>query len=69
MADVSSADAALLIGVSSQTIRRLIAKELIPARRVGVKGLVRIDIEDLKLFAQKYQYRFNETLAADLIHQ
>lgn len=64
--DVSSADAALLIGVSSQTIRRMIARDLIPARRVGIKGLVKIDLADLRKFAKDYQYRFNETLAKEL---
>lgn len=66
MADVSSADAAQLIGVSSQTIRRLTEKNLIPARRVGIKGLVRIDVDDLRKFAKDYQYRFNEALAVQL---
>lgn len=64
MPDVSSSEAAEIIGVSSQTIRRQIKRGLLTARLEGTKGLIRVDVSDLRLFAKEYQYRFNEELAA-----
>lgn len=63
MADVSSKEAAEIIGVTSQTIRRQIERGLLSARLEGPKRLVKIDIEILRQFAKEYQYRFNEDLA------
>lgn len=63
---ISSDDAAKILGISSQTIRRLIARDIVPARREGIRGLIRIEIDDLRNVAEKYQYRFDEGLAAQL---
>ncbi len=67
MPDVSSTEAAKIIGVSSQTIRRQIDRGLLSARLEGPKRLVKIDIENLRQFAERYQYRFNEELAAQTV--
>lgn len=64
MPEVSSAEAAKIIGITSQTIRRHIDDQLLSARKQGVRGIVRVDIDDLRKFADEYQYRFDEELAA-----
>lgn len=63
MPDVSSAEAAQIIGISSQTIRRLIDRELLPARKQGLRGLVRVELDDLRKFAEEYNYKFDDRLA------
>lgn len=67
MPDISSAEAAAIINVSSQTIRRQIQRGLLKARFEGPKGIVKIEIDDLRRFADDYQYRFDEDLAKELV--
>jgi hypothetical protein len=66
MPEVSSADAGRIIETSSETIRRHIGNGLLPARRFGMRGIVRVELDDLRKFAEQYQYRFNERLASQL---
>ena len=66
MAEVSSVDAARIINISEVTIRRHVYGERLPARREGLRKRMFIEVDDLRNFAQKYQYRFDETLAAQL---
>lgn len=62
MPEVSSAEAAEIIGTTSQTIRRAVDRKLLMARRHGLRGLVKIDVDELRQFATQYQYRFDESL-------
>ncbi len=66
MPELSTDSAGKTIGTSGQTIRRLIDRELLPARREGLRGIIRIEVDSLKEFATKYGYRFNDELAANL---
>ena len=66
MPEVSSHDAGMIIGVNSETIRRYVDRGILPARRVGLRGKLRIDIEELRKVAVTYQYRFDDKLAAQL---
>lgn len=67
MPDVSGPDAAKIIGVDQSTIRRYIYRGLIKARRAGLRKIIRIDIDDLRNFAESHDYRFNEEIAAEFI--
>ena len=62
MPEISSAAAAEIIGTTSQTIRRTVDRQLLSARRTGLHDLVKVDVEELRHFAEQYQYRFDETL-------
>lgn len=66
MPEISSEDAAKLIGITRQTIRAHVENGRLAARRVGPRRVVKIELEDLRQFAEKYQYRLDETLAAEL---
>lgn len=66
MPEVSSTEAAQILGVSRQTIIRYIDRQLIPARKQGLRGISRIELEDLQRFAEEYQYRYDEKLARRL---
>ena len=63
MPEISSANAATLIGVSDETIRRLIDRSVLPARKFGLRGIVRIDIDELRKLAERLNYRFDEEAA------
>ena len=63
MAEVTAAQAADILAISHMTIHRRVEDGSLPARREGVKGIVKIDVEDLRQFAKTYSYRFNETIA------
>lgn len=66
MPEVSSREAGDIIGVNSETIRRYVDRGILPARRVGLRGNLRIEIGDLRKVATDYEYRFNEELATQL---
>lgn len=66
MPEVSGTSAGRIIGVSDQTIRRHILADRLNARREGLDKTWWIDTEDLRKFAQEYNYRFNEDLAQEL---
>jgi excisionase family DNA binding protein len=66
MPELSSLDAARVIGISDETIRSHVTSGVLSARRVGRRGIVRIDVDDLRAHAEKYQYRFDDELAAKL---
>ena len=66
MPEVSSVDAARIIRVSEVTIRRHVYGERLPARREGLLKRIFIEVDDLRALAEKYHYRFDETLAAEL---
>lgn len=62
MPEVSSVNAGRIIYKSGQTIRRHVDSGQLVARREGPRGTIWIDIEELRKFAIKYSYRFNEEL-------
>lgn len=66
MPEVSSTDAAQIVGIGEVTIRRHVYNGRLGARRVGVRKIMRIELEELRRLAQEYQYRFDEELAQEL---
>lgn len=66
MPELSSTDAGRVIGVSRQTIVSYVDSGVITARRIGLRKVIRIDIEELRRIAEKYEYRFDTTLATQL---
>lgn len=64
---LSSHDAAELIGVTSQTIRRYVDRDLLPAQKVGLRPLVKIKAADLRTFAVENGYIFDETAYRELV--
>lgn len=66
MSEVSGVSAGRIVGVSHQTIRRHIVADRLRARREGMSKTWWIDMEELRKFAQTYNYRFNEELAQEL---
>ena len=66
MPEVSGTSAGRIIGVSDQTIRRHILADRLIARREGLDRTWWIDTNELRKFAQEYNYRFNEELAQQL---
>lgn len=66
MPELSSTDAGRVIGVSRQTIVFYVDSGVITARRIGLRKVIRIDVEELRSIAEKYEYRFDATLATQL---
>jgi len=63
MAEVSAPQAAEILSTSHPTIFRRVEDGSLLARREGVKGTIRIDVDTLRKFAEDNGYRFNEELA------
>lgn len=63
MSEISAVDAARLIGVSDETIRRLVNRNILPARKVGLRGKIKVELDDLRSVAEKLNYRFDEEAA------
>lgn len=66
MSEISCLDASKLVGVSDETIRRHVNQGLLPARRAGLRKTIWIDIDQLRSYAERYQYRFDEVMATRL---
>lgn len=60
---VSSEQAGAILGLTGQAIRDHIAAGRLHAERVGVRGLYKIQLSDLRALAEKYNYPFDEELA------
>lgn len=65
MAEVTAQQAAEILSTSHMTIHRRVDDGTLPARRQGLARIVRIDVDDLKRFANEYGYRFDEKLATE----
>lgn len=63
---VSGPDAAKIIGVDESTIRRHVYRGLLNARRVGLRNIIRIDVDDLRNLAKELDYPFDDDLAQKL---
>lgn len=65
MPEVSAPQAAEILNTSHQTIFRRVEDGILPARREGIKQIIRIEVDTLRQFAKEYGYRFSEKLAAE----
>lgn len=66
MPEVSAREAAQIINVSHMNIYRHVKAGRLPARNEGIRGIIRVEVDDLRKFAERYQYRFDEELATQL---
>lgn len=66
MRGLSAIQAGKIIGVTHATIHNYVKRGVLLARRVGVRRIIRIDVEDLRKFAEQYQFDFDEQLAREL---
>lgn len=60
---VTAAQAAELIGVSRVTIWSYVTDGKLAAERIGIRRDISIRLSDLRAFAAKYNYPFDEELA------
>lgn len=63
MADVTSTQAAAIIGTSHVTIHRRVDDGLLKGRRQGLNRQIWVNVDDLREFAAQYGYKFDENLA------
>jgi hypothetical protein len=69
MAEVDSRQAASLIGVSIMLIHRRADDGTLKVRRVGMHRRIWVELDDLRDFAARYNYRINEKLVAQYTGQ
>lgn len=67
--ELTAPQAAQVMSVDHSTVFRWVDDGLLPARRVGLKRAIIINVADLKAFATKNNYPFDETKAAQLAAQ
>lgn len=65
MPEVTAAQAAEIIGKSAMTVYRKVEEGVLPARQEGTgeRKFTYIQIADLREFAARYGYRFDEAVA------
>lgn len=63
MSEVTAPQAEEILTVSHATLYRHIDEGRLPARREGLRRLIKIEVAVLRTFAQQYGYRFDEQLA------
>lgn len=66
MQELSAKQAGKVIGLSHTMIHRYVNRGLLPARRVGRMRAIRIQMENLREFARKFGYDFDEELASGM---
>ena len=64
---VSSDNAASLIQVSDETIRKYADEGRLACKRVGVRRFYRIDVDALRQLAMELNYGFDEVLLKELV--
>ena len=69
MPEVTAAQAAEIVGISDDSIRNYVDRDLLPARRQGIQRKIFIELDDLKVFASQYDFRFNEDAAEQITRQ
>lgn len=64
---LSTSQAAAVIGCSVPTLIKNIRRGLLAARHVGYRGVIRIDVAELRRFAAEYEYIVNEDMLRDIL--
>ena len=67
MPEVSSVEAAQIVGVSDETIRHDVTIGDLPAKRIGKRKIIRIDIDNLRSYAVKFNRIFDQSVADQLV--
>lgn len=65
MAKVSAPEAAEILSTTRVTVFRWVDEGLLPAERMTRRNIIMIDVDDLRQFAEKSKYPFNEALARE----
>lgn len=63
MTEVTTSRAAEILETNQRTIQRRVDDGTLKARRQGMRGIAYIDVNDLRDFAKRYGYNFNEAKA------
>lgn len=63
MTKVTTHEAAEILSTTRVTVFRWVDEGLLPADRVTRRNIIMIDVEELRRFAQKNGYQFNDRLA------
>lgn len=66
MADLTMTQAAHVVSQHRTTVWHWIKAGILPARQHGRRGDWQISVDELRKFAEKYNYKFNEELARQL---
>lgn len=69
MTEVTSSEAGKIIGVTEVTIRSYVDRELLKARRQGLKRKVYINLVDLEAFAKEFDFHFDTEQARQITRQ
>lgn len=64
MPEVTLTQASEIVNRDRATVFRWCENKLIPSRRIGIRRDIRIQIEDLQVFALQHGYEFDAALAA-----
>jgi hypothetical protein len=63
MPEVTLTQASEIVAKDRTTVFRWVDEGLLPARRVGIRRDIKIDVDTLRHFAQKYDYPYDSSLA------
>jgi predicted site-specific integrase-resolvase len=63
MAEVTAKQAGEILSISYVTIHRRADDGSLQVRREGKMGMIWVNIDELRRFANEYNYRFDEALA------
>ncbi|HQY93450.1 helix-turn-helix domain-containing protein [Caldilinea sp.] len=69
MPEVTSVQAAQIIGVIDDTVRNYVDRGLLPARRQGLRRKIFIELSELEHFAAEYDFRFDQATAEQITRQ
>lgn len=64
MPEVTLTQASGIVQKDRSTVFQWVQDELLPARRVGLRRDIRIDLSELEKFAKQYGYDYDAALAA-----
>lgn len=64
--ELSTSEAGQILNISSRTINRYVKRGLLNARLQGVQQVMRIDVADLRTFAESYGFVVNEVVVEEI---
>lgn len=67
--ELSALQAAEILSVTKMTVSRWVDAGLLPADRVGLMREIRIKPEELRQFAERYNYRWSDSAAEKYVQQ
>lgn len=69
MPEVTSVEAGEILGISDDAVRSYVERDLLPARRQGLRRKIFISLDDLQKFADEYNFRFDQQKAEKIARQ